>query len=117
MIDGDHYIWYVFEMKEWNPIKAIRWYKKSFTKWFALSMEERNKFKRGIFIFHGLLFWLILAILSFIHPIFLWILTGVAIHLVADLIDLYFKGEHLYTKIFPHYVIKRNKNKKGLKEL
>ena len=117
VIDGDHYFWYAFEMKEWNPLKAIKWYLASIPTWFKLPLKEREKFKRGIFICHGLLFWLILAGLSFIHPIFLWILIGVGIHMVADLIDLHYRGEPLYYKIFPCYVIRRNKNKKGLKEL
>lgn len=117
MIDGDHYLWYVFETKDWNPIHAINWYKKSIPKWFALTLKEREKFKRGVFICHGILFWLILAALSFIHKIFLWILIGVAIHMITDLIDLIRRGEPLHNKIFPYYVMKRNKGKKGLKEL
>ena len=121
LIDVDHYFWYVLEMKDWNPLNAARnainWYKKSIPKWFKLSLEEREKFRRGVFVFHGLLFWLILVALSFFHPIFLWILAGVGIHMVADLIDLYFRREPLYNKIFPCYVIRRNKNKKELREL
>jgi len=44
-------------------------------------------------------------------------LLGVIIHMVADWIDLINKKEPLYNKIFPIYVIKRNKNKRSLKEL
>jgi len=117
IIDGDHYLWYAFEMKDWNPIHAIKWYLASIPTWFKMPIREREKFKRGVFICHGLFFWLILTTLSFIHPIFLWILIGVAIHMVADLIDLHFRGEPLYNKILPCLVIRRNKNKKGLKEL
>ena len=65
----------------------------------------------------GILFWIILALLSQLHPIFLWILIGVAIHMAADFIDMINKSEPLYNKIFPCYVIRRNKNKKSLKEL
>lgn len=117
MIDGDHYLWYAFEMKDWNPIHGIKWYLSTIPTWFKLSIKEREEFKRGVFIFHGLLFWLVLAALSFIHPLFLWILIGVAIHMVSDLIDLHFRGEPLYNKIFPCLVIRRNKNKKGLRDL
>ena len=117
LIDIDHYFWYSIEMKDWNPIHAIKWYKKSIPIWFSLTLKERKKFKRGVFVCHGLLFWIILTALSFIHIFFLWILVGVAIHMVTDLIDLYYRGEPLYNKIFPCYVIRRNKNKKGLKEL
>lgn len=117
MIDGDHYLWYSIEMKNKNPINAIAWYKKAIPKWLKLSSKEKEQFRRGVFVFHGLLFWAILAILSFVHIIFLWILIGVAIHIIADLIDLHFRGEPLYNKIFPLYVTKRNKNKKRLKDL
>ena len=117
IIDGDHYLWYAFEMKDWNPIHAIKWYLTSIPTWFKMPSKEREKFKRGVFIFHGLLFWIILAALSFIHPIFFWVLIGVTIHIILDLIDFHFRGEPLYNKFSPFYVMKRNKNKKGLKEL
>jgi len=89
IIDGDHYLWYAFEMKDWNPLHAIRWYLNSIPTWFKIPIREREKFKRGVFVCHGLIFWLILGALSFVHIIFLWILIGVGIHMVADLIDLY----------------------------
>jgi len=116
-IDGDHYFWYAFETKDWNPFHAIKWYIEAIPKWHNLQLKEREKFKRGVFILHGILFWTMLAALSFIHIIFLWILIGVAIHMVADLMDLHKRGEPLYNKIFPCYVIRRNKNKRGLDKL
>ena len=112
IIDIDHYPWYALETKDWNPFHAIEWYVKMVPKWWALSLNERRKFKHGIFIFHSLLFWMILASLSFIHPLFLWILIGIAIHIFADLIDLKIKNEPLYIKIFPLYTIRKNKNKR-----
>lgn len=117
MIDGDHYFWYAIEMKDRNPLHAIRWYQKSIPKRFSLTLKQREEFKRGVFLCHGVLFWIILAALSFVHKFFLWVLIGVAIHMVADWIDLIKKGEPLYNKIFPLYVIKRNGGKEGLKEL
>ena len=117
IIDGDHYLWYAIETKDWNPINAIKWYEKSIPKWFSMPLKEKEKFKRGVFICHGILFWIILATLSFIHKIFLWILIGVGIHMIADFIDNIKTKEPLYNKIFPCYVIRRNKNKKSLGEL
>jgi len=117
VIDGDHYLWYAFETKDWNPLHVIRWYIKSIPKWFKLTLKERDKFKKGVWICHGILFWIILAALTFVHELFLWILIGIAIHMTADWIDLIKKGEPLYNKIFPCYVIKRNKGKKSLKEI
>ena len=117
LIDIDHYLWYTFEAKDPNPFHAIKWYLKSIPRWHNLSFKEREKFKRGVFILHGISFWIILTILSFVQEIFLWILIGVTIHMVADLIDLTRRGEPLYNKILPYYVIRRNKNKKRLDKL
>ena len=117
MVDGDHYLWYSFETKNWNPISAIKWYKKSVPKWHSLTIPEKEKFKRGIFICHGILFWIILATLSFLHSLFAWILIGVMIHMFADWVDLINRGDPLYNKIFLFKVIIRNRNKKSLREL
>ena len=117
MIDGDHYLWYAFETKNYNPLCAIKWYNESIPKWSSLTLKEREEFKRGIFIFHSIGFWVLLLILSFIHPVFLWILIGVAIHMSADLPHLIYRGESVYNKIFLTAVIRRNKNKKSFREL
>ncbi|MDH3324680.1 MAG: hypothetical protein OEL89_03515 [Candidatus Peregrinibacteria bacterium] len=117
MIDGDHYLWYLFEMKEKNPIKALTWYNKNIDKWSKMPFKEREKFKRGVFIFHSIGFWALLLILSFIHPVFLWVFIGIMIHMAADLPHLVYHGEPLYNKICLLAVIRRNKNKKSLNEL
>jgi len=117
LIDIDHYPWYVFEMKDWNFLGALRWYRKYAPKWFALSRREKERFRRGVFVFHGLFFWIVLGVLSFFYSVFFWILIGVGIHMALDFVDLIIKGEPFYVKLFPCYVMKRNKNKKGLEEL
>ena len=60
LIDGDHYLWYGFGTKDWNPLHAIRWHIGAIPKWLSLSIQERNKFRRGVFFCHGILFWAIL---------------------------------------------------------
>ena len=70
IIDIDHYFWYGFSTKNWNPFHAIKWYTKLVPKWHKLSLKEKKKFKRGISICHGVEFFLFLAILSFIHNLF-----------------------------------------------
>lgn len=117
LIDIDHYFWYGLSRKDWNPLHAIDWYKKFVLKWPKLSLRERNKFKRGSFIFHGIEFWIILILLSFVHEFFLWVLVGVVIHMIADWIDLMLRNESLYDKMSLIYIIRRNKKKKGLEEL
>ena len=117
LIDIDHYFWYSIEMKDWSPMHAISWYKKSIPKWHSLTLRQREEFKRGAFIFHGIIFWAVLLSISFLSKIFLWIFIGVMIHMIMDWVDLINEGEPLYNKIFPFMVIRRNKNKKGLGEL
>ncbi|MBT6690036.1 hypothetical protein HN903_04295 [archaeon] len=117
IIDIDHYFWYLFELKDKNPFKALRWYNKNIDRWFAISFKEREKFKRGIFVFHSIGFWILLFTLSSLHPIFLWMLIGIGIHMAADFPHLIYHREPLYNKIFLSAVIRRNKNKKSLREL
>ena len=117
LIDIDHYFWYGFSTKDWNPIHAIKWYINSVPKWHKLSSKEKEKFKRKICAFHGIEFLLLLAIFSFFYKIFSWIFIGAIIHMIADWIEFKIEGESLYSKIFPLYTIERNKNKKSLKEL
>ncbi len=117
LIDTDHYIYYVITMKDWNPINAVKWYLEAIPKWHSKSKKQRNQFKRGIFIFHGIEAWIILFLLSYIHPIFMWILIGIVIHMVADIPDAIYRKEPLCNKILSCYVIKRNKNKKDIREL
>lgn len=117
MIDIDHYFWYGFLRKDWNPFHGINWYKGSIPKLSKLSLKGKKKFKCGVFIFHGIEFWIILIFLSFFHNFFLWVLIGVMIHMISDWIGLILRGESLYNKMSLIYLIRRNKNKKGLKEL
>jgi hypothetical protein len=116
-IDIDHYLWYAVETKKWNPMSAIKWFTNSTPKWKKLSTKQKKEFKKGIFIFHSIGFWILLALLSYIHPAFLWILIGVAIHIAADFIDFMQRKENILDKICPIYVIRKNKNKKALSKL
>ena len=117
LIDCDHYFWYGLEFKNWNPIKAIRWRIKFVPRWRKLSSLEKSEFKREVLILHGIGFWSIIIALSFFYKFFFWVLIGIAIHMIADWADLIREGELLYNKTFPLYVIKRNKNKKELRDL
>jgi len=117
LIDIDHYFWYAIESGDWNPLNAIKWYRRSTPIWAKSSQKERDKFRRGIFVFHGICFWATLAVLSFIYRPFLYVLIGVGIHMVADWVDLWRKGDKIYYKIFPFIVIRSNKNKKDITKL
>lgn len=118
LIDIDHYFWYAFETRDLNPFHAIGWYLRSGDKWKKLSKKQRLDYKKGVFVFHNWICWLILLVLGYsLHPIFLWILVGFSIHIIPDLIVLFRHDEPIITKISLGYVLKRNKNKRNLTEL
>ncbi|MCR4285195.1 MAG: hypothetical protein NUV97_04110 [archaeon] len=118
MVDIDHYPWYVLYIGKWSPIEALRKYPEAVKRWRAITKKEREKYQSGVYIFHSLSFWIILAVLgAFVDKIFLGILVGVGIHMILDFIDLLEREEPIYNKICLLYVLKRNKNKKPLKEL
>jgi len=119
LIDIDHYFWYMNETKTINPFKAIKWYidHQKYSIWKKLSKEEKSKYKRGFYAFHGIEFWLILILLSFWNITFLFILIGIMLHIVPDVSYLIWKEESPLQKISQIYVLKRNKNKRSLVNL
>ena len=114
LIDFDHYIWYGAVTKDWNPFHAIKWYIKKTPEWKNISQKEKNKFKKGVFIFHSVGFWIVLYFLSLFNKVFLLILIGIGIHILADYFNLIKNGEPIYNKVSALYTWKRNKNKKEL---
>ncbi len=118
LIDADHYLWYGMEFKDWNPLNAIKWYQKKGKKYHHLRKEEKEKYRCGVFIFHGIFFWIILSLLGyFVNPLFFWILAGIGIHIISDQIVLRINREPFYIKFSAIYTWKRNKNKKKLSNL
>jgi membrane-bound metal-dependent hydrolase YbcI (DUF457 family) len=114
LIDFDHYLWYGATTKDWNPFHAINWYLKKNPRWKNLSQKEKNKFKKGVFIFHSIGFWIALYFLSLFNKVFLLILIGIGIHILADYFHMIKNGEPIYNKVSALYTWKRNKNKKEL---
>lgn len=114
LIDFDHYLWYGTVTKDWNPLHAIRWYIKKNPQLKNLSKKEKNKFKKGVFIFHSVGFWIALYLLSLYNNFFLFILIGIGIHILADYFHMIKNGEPIYNKVSTLYTLKRNKNKKAL---
>ena len=117
LIDIDHYFWYALEFKDLNPFNALRWRIKSAKKWKKLVRKERFKFKQGVFIFHSVGFWAALIALTFLDKIFLWILIGIGIHMIIDFVDLIKRKRNILEKISLAYVVRKNKNRKSLREL
>lgn len=111
-IDLDHAARYSLITKNINPIKFLKWSTKRKEEWENLINEEKSKYKKPHFIFHGVEFLLIIVFFSFLHKFFLWILIGVSFHLFLDLIFLIYKKEHLSIKTSQIWLWQKNKNKK-----
>src|SRR3989344_8569317 len=92
LIDIDHYIIYIIMHKDWSLKNAQKHFFNMREKGIKTSVEERKKYKRYIFIFHGIEFWLVLLIISKYIPLIIFVLYGFAIHIFLDYIDcIYFK--------------------------
>jgi len=112
LIDVDHYLLYIFKTKKLSPKKSVKYFIERRKKWLSLSLEERKKHKKAIFIFHGIETWSILALLALIHPLIWFVLLGILIHMILDYIDLINNKDPLYGKTSQLYVYFRNKGKK-----
>ncbi|GAH03477.1 unnamed protein product [marine sediment metagenome] len=114
LIDVDHYIYYVYNKKDWSLKNAYNWHIERGKK-ERLLKKERLKYKEIILIFHGIEYLSLLIILSIIHKFFLWILIGTIIHMVFDFIEDLNHKNPLYFKLSQIYNFITNKNKKELK--
>ena len=95
LIDVDHYLYFIFSRDNLSLKKAYRWFK-----------ERHFKVKTGeisILIFHGLEFLILLAILSFLNKIFLWVLIGSLFHLLLDFLEATYHKKPFNAKISQIY--------------
>jgi|SRR3989344_1236978 len=115
LIDFDHYLFYLYKKKDVNLKNSFNDFIKRGKEYRKLSKEQKEELKQPIFLFHGVEFWSILLILSFVNKIFIFILIGIFIHMTLDYIDLYHRKEPFYKKTSQIMVYIKNKNKKELK--
>jgi len=93
LIDVDHYLFYIATKKDFSLKNAHTWFIKENEKMFKLSYWERLKHIEIVpCIFHGIEAIIILALLSFIHQIFLYILIGFLFHGFLDFIWIIYNG-------------------------
>jgi hypothetical protein len=104
LIDIDHYLYYVFEKKRFSLKSAYNWYIIKRKQFHELSLEEKKKHRYFIFSFHGIEFLVIVYLLSFLNPIFIYILIGLIIHLIEDLI-IAMRYKYINRKLFLTYAI------------
>jgi len=91
LIDVDHYFYYVFRRKNFNLIKAIKWFGAKRKKFKKLSSLEKRKYVGGFNCFHGLETLIILGFLGFsVSKYFYFILIGAGLHLILDYIEIFY---------------------------
>lgn len=117
LIDFDHYVYYVIKKKDLSLKKAVDYSVKQRDFLLSLSPEKRRGYKIGVMAFHGAETVLLLALMILVHRIFLFVLIGVLIHLILDLIDLYRCKLPLCIKLSQILNYRRNKNLKVIGEL
>lgn len=114
IIDLDHYLYHIFKKRDFNFFNARKWFLKKRKIYMKLSVQERNKYKGYILIFHGIEFWILLLILSLFNKIFLFMLLGISIHMFLDYLEIFYLKEPLYSKFSQIMVFFKNKNKESL---
>lgn len=112
LIDFDHYLYYFFTRKTLNLKTAFNWFSQKSKALKKLSKQEKAEYQYPIMIFHGIEFWLLLILLSFLNDLFFFILLGIAIHIILDFIEIFYYKFPIYIKLSQIYLYFENKNKK-----
>lgn len=101
LIDGDHYLWYVYRYRKVNFFDAYRHYIKNL---------EKNDFTADIgilLVLHTIEFLIIMLVLSFYDAIFLLFTVGLIFHYILDAVFLYFVAKRViadYSAV--HWILK-----------
>ncbi len=114
LVDFDHYLYFIWTKNDFSLSHAYRWFVAMGKFIRGLSPNKREMYKHTVLLFHGIEFWLFLFLLFLFNKTFVWVLAGIAIHMVFDFVELIIHKNPLYTKISQIYVLVTNKNKKPL---
>jgi len=116
LIDVDHYIIYILIAKDWSLKNAYRWHSEAGKNFKKLSKEKKRELRHCFYIFHGIEPMIIVYIIAnIISPYFYFILLGMALHMVLDIIFGAYHGYGLH-KIFLMYDIGRFDESKMIHE-
>jgi len=92
LIDVDHYIYYVVRKKRFGIKEMFKYHDSLFA--------QKDKIPyAGICVFHTIDFFILIGILSFYFPVFLYLLIGLIYHFLVDIIFLY-KHNYLYGRAY-----------------
>ena len=88
LIDVDHYTYYVYKTKDWNIIRANKWFKRKGKKFLQIPFEARKNYYRANLILHGIEPLIICFLLGiFLNIYFFFITIGFMFHLSLDYIE------------------------------
>lgn len=88
LIDIDHYAFYSFYKKDFNPKHASKWFYEKNKYYLSLPRKERKKAITAPCLFHGIEIIIVLLILAYFFNLFLFILLGFLFHEILDLINI-----------------------------
>ena len=83
LIDTDHYIWYVYNKKDWSLKKAYQWH-------YALYIKKEKR--KCLHVFHTVESFLVIILISVFYAVFYYLFAGMAFHLLLDCIQAYQYG-------------------------
>jgi hypothetical protein len=110
LIDGDHYLYFILEKKNFSLIKALNWYREKSKIMCSFNKKERKKVYTGFYLFHGVEWIILLAILGrFIFPPLTYVAIGFLLHLAVDIpSEIYLKGTvHKVSIIYSFYLFSK----------
>lgn len=111
LIDLDHVLLFIFKKKSINPFGFWKWSYEKKDRWDKISLEEKRKYKKPIYIFHNIEFLLILILISRFIPYTNIILYGFVFHLFLDAIYNLQHREEKFSKISLIYTLVKNKKR------
>lgn len=121
LIDVDHYVYYIFKMKEFNLKKSMAWFVLNRDKFEKMSPKKKKQIYSGLCFLHGIETLIILLVLSLVYVkfanIFLFVMLGFIFHQILDIIDMYRVGFAFDKVLSFTYAVIQSKNKRLLQEL
>jgi hypothetical protein len=113
-IDLDHVLIYFIQTGNLNSRKFFKTHKRSKESWNKIPLNQKSKYKKPYFIFHGIEFITIILLLAQIWEIFYFVLIGTLFHLILDYIDILIKKENIIfkTTFVGTFIHNRNKIKR-----
>lgn len=101
LIDIDHYLLYISKERDFNLVRAYKWFRK----------QETNH-KPMLVVFHTVEFIFLIFIIALFSKTFLFILLGMLIHSLLDVIEMtYHRKFHCREYFLTRYLLSKDKKK------